>query len=79
MASKLSSVLVALDYIVDFTQKVNILYNPWLTVYKKPKDTHLVVDYHMNSAMCCVRWKVTQVESLIYNSLSCKSSITMYQ
>lgn len=40
---------------------------------------YLVVDHHMDGTMCGVGGELTQVESLIHNSLSSKSSVTMNQ
>lgn len=40
---------------------------------------HLIVDHHMNRAMCGVRWQVRQVKRLIHNTLACKRSVTVKQ
>lgn len=40
---------------------------------------HLIVDHHMNRAMCGVRWQVRQVKRLVHNTLACKRSVTVKQ
>lgn len=47
----------------------------WLPRHQTPH--HLVVDHHMDCTMCGVGGELTQVESLIHNSLSSKSSVAM--
>ena len=38
---------------------------------------YLVVDDHMDGAMSCVGWQVTQVEGLIHNALASKRCVPM--
>lgn len=43
------------------------------------KLSYLVVDHHMDCTMCGIGGELTEVESLIHNSLSSKSSVPMHQ
>lgn len=40
---------------------------------------YLVIDHNMDRTMCRVGGELTEMESLIYHTLSSKSSVTMYQ
>lgn len=44
-----------------------------------PKFQYLVVDHHMDCTICGIRGEFTQMERLINNSLSRKSSIAVHQ
>lgn len=50
-----------------------------ISVFWQSCFSHLVVHHHMDCTMCGVGRKLTQVERLIHNSLSSKSSVSMNQ